>query len=91
MYSGVSASHVGIVHEVVMEEGVVMVCLQSAGCREYGVRIVLVEVITHEHEYWAYALASQREDIAYRLVERLWLACVGDVVKVVVDKCKDIC
>ena len=50
MYGLLSAPHVGVVHEVVVQQCIVMVCLDGARRRQYALRVVLIHVVSHEHQ-----------------------------------------
>ena len=53
-----SAAQVGVVHEVVVEQRVVVVGLEGACRTEDALRIILEEVIGKKHENGAHALAA---------------------------------
>lgn len=73
MYGGFAASHVGMVHQVIVQQGVVVVSFDahSRGCGM--VDVVLVQAISHEQQGGAQAFASHREHIFDRFVQPLGL------------------
>ena len=73
----VLSSHFCSVHEVVVEKCEVMVSFESYGGHDAGLDIFPIEVVSHEHEYGTYALASKREDVADGFVQTSWLALKG--------------
>ena len=79
-----SAAQVGVVHEVVVEQRVVVVGLEGACRTEDALRIILEEVIGKKHEDRAHALATHRQDISYWLIERHGLAVEGHVLDIIV-------
>ena len=90
VYGFVSATQVGVVHEVVVQKRVVVVCLQATSRHDYRLGVVLEQIVGKEHQHGAYALAAKREYVADRFVERRRLAVVCEVVKCVVDKFQDL-
>ena len=88
VYGLVSAAQVGVVHEVVVQQGVVMVSLKRTGGHENAFGVVLEEVVGKEHEYGAYAFAAHRQHILYGYVKRLRLAVVRNVVEKGIHLCQ---
>ena len=88
---GMSAPEVGIVHEIVVEQRVVMIGLQRTCRGQDAFRVVLVHVVDEEHEHGTYALASEGEYILNGLVERARLSVVGQLVEIGVDCLQDFC
>ena len=58
VHCGVSSAHVGIVHEVVVQQGIVMVCLKCTCLHEYALGVFLIKIVGKQHHHWTYALAS---------------------------------
>jgi len=79
MDAGLAPPDLGAVHEIVVEEGEVVVRLESDGWWEAGGDVFVVEVIGHEHEHGPYAFASEGEDVAYGFVESFGLTLEGHV------------
>ena len=59
VYGLVSATQVGIVHEVVMQKRVVVVGLQATSRHDYRLGVVLEQIVGKEHQHGAYALAAK--------------------------------
>jgi len=59
MNGGLTATHIGIVHQVVVQQGEVMIGLQSNGRHEDILGLRFPQVIGHEHEYRTDAFATQ--------------------------------
>ena len=64
----VTTAQIGIVHQVIMEQGIVVISLQGDGIHQDFLRVVLEDVVTQEHQGWTDALAPHREYILYRLI-----------------------
>ena len=64
-----TATHVGIIHKVVVEQCVVMICLETNGRHKDVLGLLTPQIIAEQHKYRAYALAAQREYIFYWFVE----------------------
>jgi hypothetical protein len=60
---------VGIVHQIVVQQRIVVVGLQTGGLHEDSLRVVLEEVVGQQHERGTNALATQREHIVDGVVE----------------------
>ena len=88
---GVAAPEVGIIHEVVVEQRVVMIGLQRTCRGQDAFRVVLIHVVDEEHKHGTYALASEGEYILDGLVERARLSVVGQLVEIRVDCLQDFC
>ena len=74
---GLSASHLGTIHQVIMEQCEIVVCLQSNGGKYGGRDVLPIEVAGHEEQDRAYALPSQREGVGDRGIESFgYLACI---------------
>ena len=63
VHGHVTAAQVGIVHQVVVEQCIVVVGLQGAGGHKDRLWVVLVEIVRQQHERGADAFATQREYI----------------------------
>ena len=89
MYRLVSASHVGIVHQVVVQQRVVVVGLQSDGRHQDALWVLFPQVIPHERQDGADALSANRQHILYGFVQRLGFSLVGQLGQEVVDQLQD--
>ena len=85
MHGLVTTAKVGVVHQVVVQQRVVMVSLQCGGLHENALRVILVELIGKQHEHWPNALATHGQHIAYRIVEGFGLAIVRKAFQEMVD------
>ena len=84
VYRLLSAAQRGVVHEVVMQERVVVIGLKGARRRENRFRVVPEEIVGQEHQRRTYALSSQREYISDRFVQALWPASVREIAYILV-------
>ena len=82
---GLAAPHVGTVHEVVVEEGVVVVSLDADGGGEGLFGVLVVEAAGEEEEGGAEALAAHGEDVFDGFVEALGTGGVGDAAECLLD------
>ena len=80
MYRLMSTPQVGIIHQVVMQQGIVMIGLQTTGRHEDILRLVFKKVVRHQHQYRAYALATDGEHITDRVIQRLGFPLVRELV-----------
>ena len=80
MHRLVTTTHIGIVHQVVVQQGEVMIGLQSDGLRDDTLWIILKEIIAHQHQHRAHTLASQRQHVLDRFIQRERLAVVCQTV-----------
>ena len=64
-----ASPHVGIIHKVVVQQGIVVVGFQSYGRHKDVIGLFTPEVIGHKHEHGTDALATERQYILYRLIE----------------------
>ena len=74
-----------VVHQVIVQKGVVVVCLQRTSLHEYALRIVFVEIVRQEHQHRADALAAYGKYILDRSVDALRLAVIAQVSDEVVN------
>ena len=77
----VATPHVGIVHQVVVQQGKVVIRFQSDSLSHNALRIVLVKVIGQQCQHRAYALAANREHILDRLIQRIGLTVIYQTVQ----------
>ena len=59
VYRLVTSAQVGVVHEIVVQQRVVMVGFQCTCRREDTLRVILEHVVAEQHEHGTYAFASQ--------------------------------
>ena len=59
MNRGLTASHIGIVHQVVMEQRIVMIGLQTQGRHQDLLGMFLEQVIAQQHQYRTDTLTAQ--------------------------------
>ena len=64
-----------------MEQREVVIGLHTDGLRHDALGVVTIEVVGQEHENRTDALATQRQHVAYRFVEREWLTVIGEVIQ----------
>ena len=76
MHGRFATTHIGIVHQVIVQEREVVVYLQSKSRIENSIHIVTIHVISHKHHRRAYALASERENILDRFVQVHRFVCI---------------
>ena len=81
-----STSKVCIVHEVVVQQRVVVISLQSASRWKDAFGVVFEHVVCQHHERRSYSLSPDGKDILDGLVKALRLPVIGNVVQVVVDE-----
>ena len=89
MYRHLSTTHIGIVHEVVVKKGVVMIGLQANGRHQDVLWLLTPQVVTKECQHRTDALATYCQHILYRLIERSGFAVVGQTNQKVVDLFQD--
>ena len=44
-----TTTHIGIIHQIIMQQSIIMIGLQSAGIHEDVFRIFLIEIISQKH------------------------------------------
>ena len=88
MNGHVPAAQVGIVHEVVVKQRIVVISFQCASHRQHRLGIVFVEIVGEQQERRPYPLPSEREHILDGLVEALRFPFVSDMCKIIVDECQ---
>ena len=81
MDSGMTSTHIGLIHQVVVKQREVVIGLHTDGLRHDTEGIIAEEVIGQEHEDRTDALATQRQHIADRIVECVRLTVVGEVIE----------
>ena len=69
MYGLLSATQVGIVHEVVVQQGVVMIGLQANSRHQDILGLFAPEVVTQQGKNWTDAFAANGKHVLYGLVE----------------------
>ena len=89
MYRLMAATQVGIVHQVVVQQGVVVVGFNTTGWHENVLGVFAPEVIAKQHQHRADALATKREYILDRIIERCRLSVVRQAVEIIVDQLQD--
>ena len=77
MHGGFATSHVGIVHQVIVQQCIVMIGLQCTGGHQYVFRIVLIHIVCQQHQHGTDTLAAKRKHILDRLVDRFRFSLVG--------------
>ena len=55
-------------HDIIVQESVVMVCFQTERHGQDHLYIVAVEIVGHKHQYGPYPLAAQRQFVAHRFI-----------------------
>ena len=70
MHRLMTAPHVGIVHQVVVQQGEVVIGLQSEGLRHNAQGVVLEEVVGQQHQYGAHTLATDGQHILDGFIQR---------------------
>ena len=63
-----TTAKIGIVHQVVVQQGIVVISLQSDGVHQDFLRVFLEYVVAQEHQNRTNALASERENILHWLI-----------------------
>ena len=58
VYSQLATTHIGIVHQVVVQQSIVMIRLQRDGIHQNLLRILLIKIVRHQHQGRANALAT---------------------------------
>ena len=81
MNSLIAPTHIGMIHQVVVEQREVVIGLYTDGLRHDTFGILAIEVIGQEHEDGTDTLTAQRQHIAYRIVECVWLTVIGEVLQ----------
>ena len=81
----IAAAHIGIIHEVIVEQRVVMIGFQGNGRRKDTLGIFLVEIIAEQHQRGAYALAPHRQHVFNRIIESLGPALIRQVVEILIN------
>ena len=77
MDGGTAAAHIGVIHEVVVHEGVVVVHLDAERCGDRGTEIAVIERVGGEQEHGAQTLAAAGEDETNGIVKSLGALGVG--------------
>ena len=90
MHRGMSPSQRGVIHKVVVQKRIVMVCLKSARRRQNTVDIVLEKIICKKHQRRTDALSAQRQYIFNRFIQTRRFPVVRDIGKIVVNLFKNI-
>ena len=78
VHSGFAASHVGVVHHVIVQEREVVEHFQAHGCVNRHGRVAAHGVTGHECEHGTYTFAPQSHVVADGLVELTGRCRVGD-------------
>ena len=73
MNSGLSSTHVGIIHHVVMQQCEIVEHLNTQSSINGFGRITSHRITGHESQYWTYSLAAQGHVIGYGLIELIGL------------------
>ena len=73
-YGWFVASDVGLVHDVVVEEGEVVEHLECECCWECWFVVVVEQGASGEAHYWAQSFTSERHRVVDRFVEAEWLS-----------------
>ena len=84
-----AAADVGIVHEVIVKQSVVVICLYGAGGHQDALGVVAPEAVREHHQYGAYAFSAEREHVADGFIERFGPAVVWQAGDKAVDTVKD--
>ena len=82
---GFAASHVGVVHQVIVEERVVVIGFNREGCGHGDFRVVAIDGASQKHEGGAEAFSAHGEGVGNWLIEPLWLGGIGHGVQGSVD------
>lgn len=80
-----AASHIGMIHEVIMEKRMVMVGFQTDGCRNSFVRILAVEAMGKQQKSGSQTFAAHAEDVADGFVETFGFGRIGNVAEGSID------
>ena len=73
MDRGLPASHIGPVHQVIMQQCEIVEYLHSCSRTENTFNIIGIHVVGHYEKCGTYALASKRKDISYGSVQFIGL------------------
>ena len=77
VHGGKAAAHVGTVHQVVVQQRVVVVGFQAYGGGHHAVHVVAIEAVGQQHQCGAQAFASHVEHVAYGFIEPFGAGGVG--------------
>ena len=69
MDHGTAATHLGMVHQVVVEERVVVVGLEGESGGQCALHVIAIKAVAHQCQHGADAFAAAIEDVGYRLVK----------------------
>ena len=58
MDGSMTTPHIGIIHQVVVQQGKVVIGLETNGRHHDALRIVAIEIVGEQHQHRAHALAS---------------------------------
>ena len=85
MHRLVSAPQVGVVHQVIMEKCIVVISLQSHSLHENALRIILIQIVSQQHQHGPHAFATHRQHILHRLIKAGWLTVVRQPGQEIID------
>ena len=74
-----TATQISIVHQVIMQQSIVMISFQGNGIHQNLLRIVLEKIVAQKHERRTNTLATHRKYVSDRLIKRLWLSFVRQI------------
>ena len=81
----ITPTHIRIIHQVIVEQRVVMIGFQRNGRRQDTLRILLVEIVSEQHQRGPYAFAPYRKYIFNGVIESSRPTLVRQVVEILIN------
>ena len=85
MHRSPSAAHIRVIHQVIVQQRMVMVSFDTDGSRHSRFEVIFVQAVSHEQQRRAQAFAPHVEHIADRFVKSHRLSGVVNGSKCLID------